>query len=352
MQRNNYRELIQGVRNRLDPESRVFTKSLNEDLSTLSYGEVREYVNYAMRAVDTDYTARSKQAGERVKNHLIDGGISADFKYQGSVMTDTHIKGVSDIDLLAVSKQFYSCDNAGIKKVLEDAEARRRYYTSQIEKLKREEAAPLYKGDVCSDLCRLRVGSETVLCDVYTVCDISKPKSIKIRNKDLGRDVDVVIANWYDDVNSIVNDKGDSRGIQVYNKLLNVRGKIDFPFMSIDRINSRSAETGGRLKKMIRFLKNIKAKSSLSIDLTSFDFNAICYSIAVDDYQSISFYELVFVLQYHLTRISSSSLLSDNVKSVDGKEYIFKDNPQKLQGLKNIIAEIDVVATDLRTQIL
>lgn len=352
MSQNNYRELIQGIRKRLDPENRVFTKSLNEDLSTISYAEVFEYVRYAMNAVDNEYTQKSKEAGDRVKKHLIDNGIDAEFKYQGSVMTDTHIKGLSDIDLLTISKDFYTCDSAAIKAVLNEPARRQEYLYEQIERLKKEEEISVYQGDTCNNLYGLRINSEEVLSKVYKTCDVSKPKSIKIRNLDLYRDVDIVIANWYDDLNSIISDRGNSRGIQVYNKHLNQRGKIDFPFISIDRINTKSAETGGRLKKMIRFLKNAKAKSSLSIGLTSFDFNAICYDIQKVKYQSLPYYDLVFVLFSQLKRIADDSEVSNSLKSVDGREYIFRGKPENLQSLKNIITEIEVIVTDLKTQSL
>ena len=71
--------------------------------------------------------------------------------------------------------------------------------------------------------------------------------------------MDIVIANWYDNVTAVLRDKdSDFRGIQVYNKELNSKGDPDYPFLSIKRINDRSSKTNGRLKKMIRFLKNIK----------------------------------------------------------------------------------------------
>ncbi len=62
------------------------------------------------------------------------------------------------------------------------------------------------------------------------------------------RDVDIVIANWYDNVNSVINGKNsDYRNIQVYNKRHKFkRKKQDYPFLSIKRINERSSDTNGR----------------------------------------------------------------------------------------------------------
>ncbi|MDZ7775956.1 MAG: hypothetical protein U5L09_10375 [Bacteroidales bacterium] len=181
----------------------------------------------------------------------------------------------------------------------------------------------------------------------YNMCDISKPKSIKITNLDLNRDVDVVIANWYDDIKSIVYDKGDFRGIQIYDKHQNKKGKDDYPFLSIKRINDRSAFTGGRLKKMIRFLKNVKYHSDYEIELTSFDINAICYDINTSKYIDSPFYDLVKVIYNQLDSISLNKEHSDNLKSVDEHEYIFRNNSDKLENLKLIMSEVKSIFNDL-----
>ncbi|MGJ1366773.1 nucleotidyltransferase domain-containing protein [Sphingobacterium spiritivorum] len=342
----NYRELTRQLRNRLDPENQILEKSIKEELSSISYSDVLEYVRYAMNGVEPSYTQRSKEAGDRVKTHLYNGGItSATFRYQGSVMTDTHIRGYSDIDLLVISDLFYTFDSIGVTQALNESYY---YQPSQLQKLRTEKEVGSYAGNALDDLRQLRLDSEGILQKKYIVCDISKPKSIKIENKDLKREVDVVISNWYDDVTSIVNDKGTNRGIQVYNKELHQKGKVDFPFVSIDRINARSAETFGRLKKMIRFLKNLKAKSDLQIDLSSFDFNAICYDIDVSVYRHAVFYELVPVLYHQLTRLAGDTNLANSLLSVDGREYIFRGKPEKMQSLRNLLIEINAILLDLK----
>jgi hypothetical protein len=264
-------------------------------------------------------------------------------------MTNTHIRGYSDIDLLVISDKFYTYDYWGVKNILNDASSQQRFYQNQLNKMKNEEQTGGYAGSPLDDLRNLRTDSESILQLKYLACDISKPKCIKIKNTNLNREVDIVIANWYDDVTSIINDKGNNRGIQVYNKELHQKGKIDFPFVSIERINDKSTITGGRLKKMIRFLKNLKAKSTLSIDLNSFDFNAVCYDIEQAKYQSLVFHRLVPVLYQQLKNIATNQSVSDNLLSVDGREYIFRGKPEKLQSLRNLIIEVESIVTDLKS---
>ncbi|RZK76827.1 MAG: hypothetical protein EOO85_10325 [Pedobacter sp.] len=346
---NDYRSLIENVKRRSNPEDLQLEKSFSDELSTISYSDVLIYVRLAMRGVEPDYTRITKLAGERVKSHLSVELTEVDFRYQGSVMTNTHIKSFSDVDLLVISKKFYYVDRSGISNILTDTSKISNYSTTQVSKLLVEDKVGTYFGNALEDLKQNRLLSENILSKTYGICDKSKPKSIKIKNTSLNRDVDIVIANWYDDVISVVNDKGQNRGIQVYNKDTESRGDADFPFLSIDRINERSAITAGRLKKMIRLLKNLKVKSTHDIVLSSFDINALCYSIPTYTYSSLKFDDLVEVLYDYIGNLLSNSQLLDNIVSVDGREYIFRYSVTKTISLRLIFSEIEGLFRDLQT---
>ena len=68
--------------------------------------------------------------------------------------------------------------------------------------------------DSLEDLKKIRYDSENVLKNIYDICDITKPKAIKIENKALVREVDIVIAKWYKDADSVLNDKKEKNIIQ------------------------------------------------------------------------------------------------------------------------------------------
>ncbi|WP_090388961.1 hypothetical protein [Niabella drilacis] len=348
----NYRQLTESVRNRINPEHRALTKAFSDELSTISYSDVLVFIRTAMKGVEPEYTQKSKDAGERVKEHLSKELSQVSFKYQGSVMTNTHIKAYSDIDLLTISEKFYQADNYEIRQILENSDRRAKYYSLSINKMEKELNASSYQGNSLDDLRYNRTKSEEVLSEVYSICDTSKPKSIKIENLSLKREVDIVIANWYDDVKSVINDKGEYRGIQIYNKEKHQRENADFPFLSIMRINERGNETTGRVKKMIRFIKNIKALSDHEIKLSSFDINAVCYDIGIEKYKSLSFYQLVPVIYNQLKSICENKTHSDNIVSVDGREYIFRYNSEKLKNLKLVLNELQSIYLDLYTNIL
>jgi hypothetical protein len=344
----NYRVLTEGIRSRINPENFSLKKSFSDELSTISYSEVLTYIRLAMKGVEPEYTQKTKEAGERVKDHLSNKLSQVVFKYQGSVMTDTHIKGYSDIDLLTISEKFYSYDSKNAKDIVNTPEKRIKYHESYVEKLVREINASPYSGNPLDDLRALRMESEKTLKETYDICDISKPKSIKVKNKNLNREVDVVIANWYDDVKSILYDKGDYRGIQLYNKESNSREAADYPFLSIKRINDRSSETNGKLKKMIRFLKNSKANSDHNIELSSFDINAICYDIDAKDYINLSFYELVPLVYNKIKSLCTNEDKANSLVSVDGREYVFRYSTKKLDSLRLLLAEVEGIFSDLK----
>lgn len=349
----NYPQLINNILTRANPENLPFTKSLNEELSTIKYNDIFRYITLSMNGVEEVYTLRSKDAGERVKNHLKGVLTEVTYKYQGSVMTNTHIRGNSDIDLLVITDKFYSFDRIGIQQTLSNANQLFFLNESQIRKLKSELEGGNYSYDMAlQDLRENRMKSENKLSNEYSLCEITHAKAIKITNKSLKRDVDIVIANWYDDADAIIQDKNsDFRGIQVYNKHTHSKGNADYPFLSIKRINERSSLTNGRLKKMIRFLKNVKADSRKEIKLSSFDFNAICYDISTDKYQYSNKYELVFIIYNQLSALAVNEYIANNLKSVDEHEYIFRGNPDKYQSLKNILEEVHSILTDLKQQL-
>ena len=294
--------------------------------------DVARYVMRAMKAVDEEYTQRTKAAGEAVKQHLKESLTNVSYEYQGSVMTDTHIRGASDIDLLVLCEKFVGTD---IFKVREELAKAWKYNSYQLDRLCRfDNSFSQYEGNSSLDMAFLRTQIEKIMSRTYTICDISKPKAVKITNQNFHRDVDIVTSSWFQSLDYVLDGMPDNkRGIKIYNKSTGLSEGPDYPFLSISRINQRSSDTNGRLKRMIRFLKNVRTDSEKNIPLTSFEINAICYSIPVQDYAEKEYKELVHILwstMFHLWNDGKQ----DELKSVVGDEYIFKDKPEKLAALK------------------
>lgn len=344
----NYSSRINNLKARYNPDrTQLFENRVFSETSGL-IGDTQKYVRMAMMAVDDDYTLKSKQAGEAVKGHLSKVLTDVHYRYQGSVMTDTHIKGASDIDLLVLCTKFNHTDISRVRSELNNISAHTFTELSNLRSYENRFSA--YQGDCYSDLRTLRFQIERVLQNTYDICDISKPKSVKITNQNIHRDVDVVTACWYDSYYYVLHGENETdRAISIYNKETNNDQGPDYPFLSISRINKTSSLTNGRLKRLIRFLKNVRSDSDKKIDLTSFDINAICYDIPISEYQNMDYKQMVGLIwskMFHLWYDGKA----DQLTSVVGTEYVFKNKPEKVEALKLLEDEVYHISCDLKQQ--
>lgn len=341
----NYSSRIENLRSRYNPDrTQLFEKRVLSETSGL-VGNPQKYVRMAMMAVDDEYTQKSKQAGEAAKGHLSRVLTDVDYRYQGSVMTDTHIRGASDIDLLVLCTKFNHTDIGKVRNELNNVSSHTYRELSNLRSYNTRFSP--YQGNCSSDLRTLRLQIERVMLDTYNICDITKPKSVKITNQNLHRDVDVVTACWYDTYYYVLNGENETdRAISIYNKDTNSDKGPDYPFLSIDRINRRSANTNGRLKRMIRFLKNVRSDSDKKIDLSSFEINAVCYSIPVTDYENLPYLNLVSLLWSYMYNLLQQGTVGQ-LKSVVGDEKVFTST-EKIEALKMLKDEVWYIFQDLK----
>ena len=342
----NYNNRIEQLRSRYNPDrSQLYENRVYSETSGL-VGDTQKYVWMAMMAVDDDYTLKSKQAGESAKGHLSKVLSNVDFRYQGSVMTDTHIKGASDIDLLVLCTKFNHTDISRVRSELNNVSSHTLNELSNLRSYNNRFS--VYQGDCYSDLLTLRLQIEHIMQDTYDICDISKPKSVKITNQNLHRDVDVVTACWYDSYYYVLKGENEKdRAISIFNKDTNSDIGPDYPFLSISRINRISSSTNGRLKRLIRFLKNVRSDAEKTIDLSSFEINAICYDIPIAEYQKMDYKQMVGLIwskMYHLWNDGKA----DQLTSVVGNEFVFKNKPEKIEALKLLEDEVYRIKCDLK----
>lgn len=360
--KKNYNVLLERLNSRMNPDKIFVTKSFSSELGSIPQRGIFLYIKKAMLGVEPEYTQNSKEAGRKVREKLERELNNVSFEYQGSVMTNTHIRGYSDIDLLTICEKFYTFDQNGINATLNDYQKIFQLDRFQIGRLQAAAGGGGYTQGL-SDLRSLRIDSERILNSNYLYVDDSKPKSIKVSVTNPKREVDVVIANWYKNANYYIQDDKTMLGIKVF-----VKGDTpgqdkeltpDYPFLSIARINGKDSEVNGRLKKMIRFLKTLKYDSDYTdnIKLTSFDFNAICYEVDASKYRDKDYLDLVAVVYIQLKSLANNPIHRNSLMSVDGYEPIFKnpdgsENTEKVQSLKIIITEIESVMSDINEETL
>lgn len=245
-----------------DSALQVLAKSFVEESYTKRAASQRhtKYALGAMQAVDADYTRIGIEEATRVGKQLHSGlakqGLEAEFRLQGSVPCDLHIRGVSDVDLLVLEGRFIRYDTQGVRAIRGE-----------------------YRNPVAYDslvaLQDFRGHVENILRDAYPAAtvDTKGAKAINLTGGSLRRPVDVVPSNWFDTPDFQRTSAEVDRGVEILNKDVPER-VLNMPFRHIQRISQRDNECLGGLKKAIRLCKNVKAdaiEEGTMINLSSFD---------------------------------------------------------------------------------
>lgn len=241
----------------------IITKafSVTEGFNKNLYGDTITYVLESMQPINREYTNNTYKACEKVQGHispgLLEQGVHVEFRYQGSVPTDTHIKNYSDIDLLVIHQGFVT----------------------------RQPPLPVpnpYQGDPVEDLKSMRRSIYKILDTVYStvVIDDTGSKALSISGGSLNRSIDIISSNWYDTVKYTETSDEDYRGVKVldWDKQANTAQRIlNYPFMHIYWVNYKDRMVNGNAKKLIRFLKTLKVDADDNINVSSYDIASLIY---------------------------------------------------------------------------
>ena len=303
-------------------------------------GANQPYTRYAigaMQPVSDTYTKVSKDTANRVANQLRDrlpnGGINAEFRLQGSVALDVHIKGVSDVDLVVLDTSFFTYMVTG-------AVAQRGGYTNPTART---------SVGVLNEL-RTQVESDLVAAFPAAKVDKTGAKAVKITGGSLARDVDVVPAHWHDSIAYQSSGSEIDRGVKILNKKMATT--IDnYPFLHIERIRSRCNSVGGGLRKSIRLCKNVKEDSDREIPLPSFDIAATMYHANQAALGVGTIFELSILAetQRHLDELARNHDMAKKLYVPDGSRPIF-DTDEKLHGLLMLSIEMDELLSNVYSE--
>ncbi|BBK44869.1 hypothetical protein STVA_48890 [Allostella vacuolata] len=292
------------------------------------------YALGAMQAVGVDYTRIGIETAERIGKQLVSGlSVGVEFRLQGSVPLDVHIRGVSDVDLLALLADFHTYATNGVRS-----------------------RAGLYRSPATvtslDALRGLRAEAESVLKAAYPAAtvDCTGGKCIELSGGSLARPVDVVPSHWLDTVEYQSSYLEHDRGVTILNK--KVPETIDnLPFLHISRVHERDAYLLGGLKKAIRLTKNVKNDAenvASAMQLPSFDIAALMYHANQDALRSGSIYELAILreTQRFLDWCYRNPEAARQLRTPDGSRIIL-DSEAKAAGLLTISNEMDALAMEV-----
>ena len=282
----------------------------------------------AMQEVDPTYTRISIETAERVSNQLskrTSGNL--EFELQGSVPLNVHIRGVSDVDLLAIEADFHTYDARG--------------YMST-------------SGQYRSPTSRTSVGVLTArrgeiskaLRDAFPAAtiDTSGSKAIKLQGGSLARPVDVVPSHWHDTITYQISSQKHDRAVTILDSHKSMTLE-NWPFLHIKKVCERCDSTGGGLRKSIRLCKNLKAEleaEGQSITISSFDIASMMYHANMSSLSAGSFYELAILAetQRHLDYLWNNKEEARRLVVPDGSRFIF-DTEEKFTGLLHLSVAMD-----------
>jgi hypothetical protein len=294
----------------------------------------KPYTRYAlgaMQEVGAEYTRISLETAARVGGRLDEGLTALDmvveFRIQGSVALNVHIRGVSDVDLLILDKNYLTYATAGSRSLAGlYGSPTSRTSVDVLTGLRRESAAILTR----------RYPAATV--------DSSGSKAIKIWGGSLPRAVDVVPAHWHDNIEYQRISREYDRGVTILDSK-NRRTIDNLPFLHTKRIGDRDDEVNGSLRKAIRLCKQVKAdaeEDGTAVTLPSFDIAATMYHANMAALKWGNIYDLAVLAetQRHLDWLYHNRSQAEQLKVPDGSRVIF-DSDVKLAGLTRLSVEID-----------
>jgi hypothetical protein len=311
-----------------DARNEVLAKSLLAE-SWQGRSPSQPYTRYAlgaMQEVGPGYTRISIETGERVGKQLANSISAVEFRLQGSVPLNVHIRGVSDVDLLILDTSFFVYDKGGLASKL-GAYTPAARTSAQV-------------------LAELRDKVERVLPESFPAAkvDVSGGKAVSISGGSLARPVDVVPSHWYNTTAYQQSQQQYDRGVYIYNKK-NGQTISNYPFLHIKRVSDRCDETLGGLRKAVRLCKNLKAdaiEEGNLISLPSFDIAATMYHADIHALKIGYLYELRILAetQRHLDFLYHNETYAKSLRVPDDSRVIL-DTQEKFEALKKLSIEMD-----------
>lgn len=307
-----------------DPSLYLERSALREGYERRITGAATRYALGAMAEVNPRYTEISVEECVRIASQLVKGLAaevkSADYRLQGSVPLNTHIRGVSDVDFLVLLGRYVTFDR--------DGPLASTYTPCDISMLR--------------EVTALRRSCESILKSKFPAAkvDTSGNKSIKLSGGSLKREIDVVPSHWDDNGDYQRTLSENFRGVCILDESV-PELVTNLPFLHIKQINEKDAACSGGAKMAIRLLKNIKSDSDQDIRLSSYEIAGLMWHASSALIYNRSGFEMSVLggTDIHLTSLVSNYSTTTGLQTPDGTRVIV-DGPAKFQALIKLSQEV------------
>jgi hypothetical protein len=316
---------------RMDSQNTVLaSQGYDEAYEKRTSNKATKYALGAMQEVDPRSTEISHEEAEKVKKNLSEGlaaeGLSPEFRLQGSVPLNVHIRGASDVDLLVIEGAYV------------------RYIPCELSL--RSYSPYNGKGDIVDDVLYLRSKAEKVLESRFWGATVNKSaaKSIQLSDGAFRRNVDVVPSNWLDTVKYQQSLNEAHRGVQIVNK--HTREHIsNYPFTYIAEVSAKAKQTNDGARMGIRLAKNVKNDADADIALSSYDIGSLIYHCPSQYITHMVARDLMVLagVERWFDELSRNYSLATSLMTPDGTRHII-DDAEKWVGLVLLSAELTDLA--------
>jgi len=316
----------------------VLNKSfLSDSFNKFDYGEGIKYVLESMQPVNPNYTTNTYEACERIQKNikpvLNDSNYNVEFKFQGSVPLNTHIKLYSDIDQLVITNRYHTLERP-------------------------QEPDDPYKGNPIDDLTNIRTLVVNSIRTSFPAVKIdnSGSKAINISGGSLNRKIDIIPANWFNSNKYKETNDNDYRGVQILDKKTNQR-ILNYPFMFIYWINYKDDNVSGNLKRLIRFLKTLKADFNLEnreqISISSYDLSSLVFNMEDKELNvsRLNYLSLLINCHNYFNEVINYNDFRNGLYTPYNLRKIFCSEGAKLLDLISLNSELKEVIDDLNTNV-
>jgi len=324
---------IEKLRARRTDPYEIRKLAFDEAIEKIKEDDSIKYVMETMTPIEKSYTDATYEEGNRVKNQLSKvlnfGGTKAEFRYQGSVTNDTHIRIYSDLDLLVIDTDFATVEPPG-------------------------KVSFLYSGDPLAELKKLRADCTAVLRDAFPLAKVNADggKCLSISGGSLRRKIDVVIANWWDTVEYQNCRNEVLRGVKVFDATLLKRHE-NKPFYHNLLVDQRDKQFNGNLRKVCRYLKSEKYDADSGVSISSYDIVSIAWNMPDSYLTGDKGTELALAqnarefLHFLLNNDSArSSLLVPNAM-----RRVFGEGGASREGLAALYTEVNATLTEIEASL-
>lgn len=298
------------------------------------------YALGAMQEVDPTYTKVSLDEAEKVEKALRRGiektDIETEYRLQGSVPINVHIRGASDIDLLVLERRHLTYDASGSLAIAG-------HY------------APYSgRGTLVHDLLHLRSTCEGILTQTYQAAtvDVSGAKSIRLSGGGFRREVDVVPAHWHDSIGYQKTRSEIQRAVSILDKSVPTTFE-NWPFLYRAKLDALDGQVGGGLKMSIRLLKNLKNDTDKEIELSSYDIGGVMWNCPPTLISSDHGKDLTVLAgaDTWLSMLASNHQYATSLMTPDHSRNVI-DNAAKYTSLVHLAAEVSALAEAVNAELL